>query len=106
MTKKTEIAIPETDYADLLNTAVSQIQASRNAIAIQVNTAAMTTYWNLGKLLYDRKIEGGYGSNVIQRLSVDFSKTSLAVISVQFQVESTANTSSRSDILYTYPLSV
>ena len=71
MTKKTEIAIPETDYADLLNTAVSQIQASRNAIAIQVNTAAMTTYWNLGKLLYDRKIEGGYGSNVIQRLSVD-----------------------------------
>ena len=71
MTKKTEIAIPETDYADLLNTAVSQIHASRNAIAIQVNTAAMTTYWNLGKLLYDRKIEGGYGSNVIQRLSVD-----------------------------------
>ena len=38
MTKKTEIAIPETDYADLLNTAVSQIQASRNALAIQVNT--------------------------------------------------------------------
>ena len=71
MTKKTEIAIPETDYADLLNTAVSQIHASRNAIAIQVNTAALTTYWNLGKLLYDRKIEGGYVSNVIQRLSVD-----------------------------------
>ena len=71
MTKKNEIAIPETDYTDLLNTAVSQIHASRNAVAIQVNTAAMMTYWNLGKLLYDRKIEGGYGSNVIQRLSVD-----------------------------------
>ncbi len=68
---RNEVAIPETDYADLLNTAVPQIHASRNAIAIQVNTAAMTTYWNLGKLLYDRKIEGGYGSNVIQRLSVD-----------------------------------
>ena len=71
MRKKDEIAIPETAYADLLKTAVSQIHASRNAIAIQVNTAAVTTYWNLGKLLYDRKIEGGYGSNVIQRLSVD-----------------------------------
>ena len=75
MTKKTEIAIPETDYTNLLNTAVSQIHASRNAVAIQVNTAAMTTYWNLGKLLYDRKIEGGYGSNVIQRLSVDLKAT-------------------------------
>ncbi len=48
---RNEVAIPETDYADLLNTAVSQIHASRNAIAIQVNTAAMTTYWNLGKMM-------------------------------------------------------
>ena len=59
------------EYADILSTAINQIQASRNAIAAQINTAANSTYWNLGKLLHDRKIEGGYGSNIINRLSID-----------------------------------
>ena len=66
-----EIAITETDYTDLLKTAITQIKSGRNAIALQVNTSANSTYWNLGKLLHDRKIEGGYGSNVINRLSID-----------------------------------
>lgn len=66
-----EIALPENDYFDLLKTAITQIKSSRNAIALQVNTTANSTYWSLGKLLHERKIEGGYGSNVINRLSVD-----------------------------------
>lgn len=68
---KNEIALPENDYFDLLKTAITQIKSSRNAIALQVNTTANSTYWSLGKLLHERKIEGGYGSNVINRLSVD-----------------------------------
>ncbi|MCI6808840.1 MAG: PDDEXK nuclease domain-containing protein [Spirochaetia bacterium] len=63
--------LSENEYADILSTAINQIQASRNAIAAQINTAANSTYWNLGKLLNDRKIEGGYGSNIINRLSID-----------------------------------
>lgn len=63
--------LSENEYADILSTAINQIQASRNAIAAQINTAANSTYWNLGKLLHDRKIEGGYGSNIINRLSID-----------------------------------
>lgn len=66
-----EIALPENEYFDLLKTAITQIKSSRNAIALQVNTTANSTYWSLGKLLHERKIEGGYGSNVINRLSVD-----------------------------------
>lgn len=63
--------LSENEYANILSTAINQIQASRNAIAAQINTAANSTYWNLGKLLHDRKIEGGYGSNIINRLSID-----------------------------------
>lgn len=63
--------LSENEYADILSTAINQIQASRNAIAAQINTAANSTYWNLGKLLHNRKIEGGYGSNIINRLSID-----------------------------------
>ena len=66
-----EIAFTENEYSDLLKTAVAQINTTRNALALQVNTTVNSTYWNLGKLLHERKIEGGYGSNIINRLSVD-----------------------------------
>ncbi len=69
--KNIQICIAETDYTELLNTAVAQIKSSRNALALQVNTSVNSTYWNIGKLLHERKIEGGYGSGVIERLSVD-----------------------------------
>ena len=63
--------LTENEYTELLNTAKAQINAARNAIAVHVNSTANSTYWNLGKLLHEKKIEGGYGGNVINRLSVD-----------------------------------
>ncbi len=71
MESKNEIALTENEYSDLLHTAINQIHSARNALALQINTASNTTYWNLGMLLHDRKIEGGYGSGTIKRLSVD-----------------------------------
>ena len=55
----------------MLNTAITQINTSRNTLAVQVNTAVTSTYWNLGKLLHDKKIENGYGTKIVERLSVD-----------------------------------
>lgn len=70
--KQSNVAIiSENEYSELLKTAVTQIESGRNSIALQLNTTANSTYWNLGKLLHDRQIEGGYGSNIINRLSVD-----------------------------------
>lgn len=66
-----KLSISENEYINLLQTAKTQIDAGRTTIALQVNSTANTTYWNLGKLLYESKIEGGYGSGVIKRLSVD-----------------------------------
>lgn len=69
---KTELMnYDEKEYKEILNTAITQINVSRNAIAFQINSTVSSTYWNLGKLLHDKKFEGGYGSNIINRLSVD-----------------------------------
>lgn len=67
--------LTENEYIELLNIAKAQINAARNAIAVQVNSTANSTYWNIGKLLHEKKIEGGYGGNVINRLSVDLKQS-------------------------------
>jgi predicted nuclease of restriction endonuclease-like (RecB) superfamily len=71
MATNNQLSLSEIEYTELLKTAIVQINTGRNNLAIQVNATANSTYWNLGKLLHDRKIEGGYGSNVINRLSDD-----------------------------------
>ena len=63
--------ISENEYSELLNTAITQIQTGRNTLALQVSTTVSSVYWNLGKLLHDKKIENGYGSKIIDRLSSD-----------------------------------
>lgn len=65
------LTLSEKEYKDLLNTAITQINTARNTLAVQVNTAVTSTYWNLGKLLHDKKIENGYGTKIVERLSVD-----------------------------------
>jgi predicted transcriptional regulator len=51
----------ENQYAEILQTALAEIQNARIKIAQQVNVAANTVYWNLGKLLYEKKIEKDMG---------------------------------------------
>ena len=67
--------LTENEYIELLNAAKAQINAARNALAVQVNSTANSTYWNIGKLLHEKKIEGGYGGKVINRLSVDLKQS-------------------------------
>ena len=45
----------ETDYKDILNQVIDQIRAARVLIAKQVNNATQSVYWNLGKLLFEKK---------------------------------------------------
>lgn len=61
----------ETLYAGIYRDAVAEIRTARATIARQVNAAATGVYWNLGRLLSERKIEKGYGAGVVNRLSVD-----------------------------------
>lgn len=66
-----EIIINDNEYTQILQQAVSKIQTARTTIARQVNTTVNSVYWNIGKLLFDRNLESGYGSGVVKRLSVD-----------------------------------
>ena len=60
-----------TEYPDLLQAAVSEIKTARIDIARKINASAIQVYWNLGKLLSERKIEKGHGAGVVNQLSVD-----------------------------------
>lgn len=58
-------------YAEILQQAVTEIKLARLSIAKQINMAANGVYWNLGKILSEKKIEKGHGAGVVNRLSVD-----------------------------------
>lgn len=66
-----QITINEKKYADLFRIAVEEINTARHTIALQVNRNTNAVYWNLGKLLSKKHIQEGYGSGVVNKLSVD-----------------------------------
>lgn len=75
--KKNEIArhtLEEAEYSQFLKQAVDEIQQARAIIARQINNAANSVYWNLGKLLFEKHLEEGYGSGVVKQLSTDLKK--------------------------------
>lgn len=61
----------DSEYNDILLRAVAVIDEARASAARSLCTASSMTYWNIGKLLYDKKLEEGYGKRVVERLSVD-----------------------------------
>lgn len=66
--------IDASEYSVLLNLAVQQITTARNYIAGQINKTTTSVYWNLGKILFEKQLEEGYGSGVVNQLSVDLKK--------------------------------
>ncbi len=73
MAKEIKI-INDIEYVQILQQAVAEIQIARTTIARQINTTVNSVYWNIGKLLFEKKLEGGYGSGVVNRLSIDLKK--------------------------------
>ena len=61
----------EEDYKELLQQAVAVIETSRLRIAKQLNTIAMSSYWEIGKLLDERKVDSKHGDSIVKRLSID-----------------------------------
>ena len=65
------ITFNENEYNELLQQAVAVIETSRLQIAKQLNTIAMSSYWHIGKLLDEKKVDSKYGDSIVRRLSVD-----------------------------------
>lgn len=69
--KKNEIQISQSVYNSMLSQAIEEIRISRNLVARQINSATISVYWNLGKLLFEKHLAEGYGSGVVNQLSLD-----------------------------------
>jgi hypothetical protein len=69
--KPTAPHLDDAEYGDILRQAISLIRTARILIAKQVNSSTQSVYWNLGKLLFDKQLQEGYGSGVVKQLSTD-----------------------------------
>ncbi len=67
-------SINQLDYSNILRQAVAEIRDARNIAAQQLAKSSNSIYWNLGKLLFEKHLEEGYGSGVVNQLSVDLKK--------------------------------
>ena len=61
----------EEEYNELLQQAVAIIETSRLRIAKQLNSVAMSSYWEIGKLLEERIVDSKHGDSIVKRLSID-----------------------------------
>lgn len=59
------------DYEQLLAEIVEIIAQSRAALAYQVATIETNTYWRIGQILYEQRVDSKRGANVVRRLSSD-----------------------------------
>lgn len=64
-------SINQEEYGSLLQQAVEQIRTARIVVAKYITNAVQSVYWNLGKLLFEKQLADGYGSGVVNQLSVD-----------------------------------
>ncbi len=65
------IQINETDYHEILLRAVAVIDNARNKLAQNVCSIATNSYWGIGKILYEQKLESKHGDDIVNRLSAD-----------------------------------
>ncbi|MDR2026417.1 MAG: PDDEXK nuclease domain-containing protein [Prevotellaceae bacterium] len=66
MDKETDI-----NYSHVLRQIIAEVKSARVIVARRVNASVMQMYWNIGKRLSEEKLENGYGTGVVERLSVD-----------------------------------
>ena len=66
-----KLKINQAEYGEILQQAVAEIRTARTRLAKQLANTTNSVYWNLGKLLFERQLEKGYGSGVVNQLSAD-----------------------------------
>ena len=61
----------ESEYNDILRQAVVVIETARNKAARAIAGSSNEMHWEIGKLLYDKKLDSKHGDKVVKRLSAD-----------------------------------
>lgn len=63
------------NYAALLGEIKRRIQTGRLKAVMAANSAMVSLYWDVGRLILDRQRQAGWGAKVIDRLSADLRET-------------------------------
>ncbi len=69
--KDTQPSVKHNGYAEILRDAVAAIEKTRTDIARHINVSVTTAYWEIGRLLHERKVESEYGDGIVKQLSSD-----------------------------------
>lgn len=70
-TDNKQLPIRREEYESILQHAVAVIEHARLEIAKHINGNIASAYWEIGKMLHERKVESGHGDGVVRLLSVD-----------------------------------
>ena len=70
-TDNKQLPIRREEYESMLQHAVAVIEHARLEIAKHINGNIASAYWEIGKMLHERKVESGHGDGVVRLLSVD-----------------------------------
>ncbi|TNH04758.1 DUF1016 domain-containing protein [Testudinibacter sp. TR-2022] len=63
------------DYADLLCSVKERVRDAQYNALRAANSALVELYWDLGKLLVERKADEGWGKSIVQKLVIDLKKS-------------------------------
>ena len=61
----------ESNYKEILQQAVAVIETSRTKAAKAIIASSNEMHWEIGRLLYERKLDSKHGDGVVKRLSTD-----------------------------------
>lgn len=64
-------AFEESNYDEILHQTVVVIETARNKVARSIVAVSNEMYWEVGKILYERKLDSKYGDRVVRRLASD-----------------------------------
>lgn len=70
-TDNKQLPIKRKDYESIFQHAVAVIEHARLEIAKHINGNIASAYWEIGKMLHERKVESVHGDGVVRQLSVD-----------------------------------
>ncbi len=68
------VAALPTDYAPLLAEIKTRVQSARIKAGLAANRELLALYWDIGRLILDRQKTEGWGTKVIDRLSLDLQR--------------------------------
>ena len=70
------ISLPEeSNYSEILRQAVAVIESTRGKAARAIVASTNEMHWEIGRLLYERKLDSKHGDSVVKRLSADLKTT-------------------------------